>query len=102
RAGIARDSQGILQMMGGWRAGGLGLTILSGIVAAGIVHIVATIALPEFLRPDAFDRVTEHLPVNKLVVFGKPEPESQLVPYQEPDMHFALCRYDVSSGPVSA
>lgn len=89
-------------MTTGWLSGGLGTTVLCGAVAAGIVHIVATFATPELLRPLAYDRITEHLPVNKLVVFGQPEPGSQLVPYQEPDMHFALCRYDVSSGPVAA
>ncbi len=85
-----------------WGAAGLGTTLLCGVVAAGIVHIIATFATPELLRPHAYDRITEHLPANTLVVLGQPEPQSQLVPYQEPDMHFAVCHYDVSSGPVSA
>lgn len=89
-------------MKRGWFAGGLGTTLLCGAVAAGIVHIVATFATPELLRPHAYDQIAEHLPANSLVVFGQPEPGSQLVPYQEPDMGFAICHYDVGSGPVSA
>src|SRR5690606_1491357 len=89
-------------MTRGWFDVGLGTTLLCGIVAAGIVHIVATFATPELVRPHAYDRIAEHLPTNSLVVFGQPEPDSQLVPYQEPDMGFAICRFDVGSGPVSA
>lgn len=89
-------------MTRGWFGGGLGTTLLCGVVAAGIVHILATFATPELLRPHAYDRVAEHLPTNAIVVFGQPAPDSQLVPYQEPDMGFALCHYDVSNGPVSA
>ena len=89
-------------MTRGWFRGGLGTTLLCGVIGAGIVHILATFATPDLLRPHAYDKVAEHLPTNSLVVFGQPGPESQLVPYQEPDMGFALCRYDVSEGPVSA
>ncbi len=86
----------------GWRTGGLGTTLLCGVVGAGIVHIVTTFATPELLRPNTYDRITEHLPANTLVVLGQPEAESQLIPYQEPDMQIAICHYDVSGGPVSA
>ncbi|MCL4765776.1 MAG: DUF1254 domain-containing protein [Hyphomicrobiaceae bacterium] len=86
----------------GWLDVGLAWTLLCGAVAAGIVHIVATFATPELLRPHAFDRIAEHLPANTLVVLGQPTPQAQLLPYQEPDTHFAICSYDVSGGPVQA
>lgn len=89
-------------MMRGWLGGGLVTTLLCGLVAAGIVHILATFATPELLRPHAYDRIAEHLPANSLVVFGQPGPDSQLIPYQEPDMGFAICHYDVGDGPVGA
>lgn len=89
-------------MTRGWLGGGLGTTLIAGVVAAGIVHILATLATPELVRPHAFDRIAEHLPTNSLVVFGQPTPDSQLVPYQEPDTSFAICHYDVTNGPVSA
>ncbi len=89
-------------MTRGWLGGGLGRAIICGVIAAGIVNILATFATPELLQPRAYDRVTEHLPVNSLVVLPRPAPESQLLPYQEPDMHWAVCRYDVSAGPVTA
>ena len=86
----------------GWRTGGFGTALLCGVVGAGIVHIVATFATPGLLRPNTYDRITEHLPANTLVVLGQPEADSQLIPYQEPDMQIAVCHYDVSGGPVSA
>lgn len=89
-------------MTRGWFGGGLLTAILAGLVGAGIVHITTTFATPELMRPNAYDRLVEHLPVNSLVVLPPPSPETQLVPYQEPDMHVAFCHYDISSGPVTA
>jgi len=42
------------------------------------------------------------LPTNSMVVLGQPGPDTQLVPYQEPDTSFAICYYDISNGPVLA
>lgn len=81
---------------------GLGTTLGAGLVAAGIVHILVTFATPQLLRPSAFDRIAEHLPTNSMVVLGQPGPDTQLVPYQEPDTSFAICYYDISNGPVLA
>jgi len=89
-------------MTRGWFGGGLLTAILAGLAGAGIVHIATTYATPELMRPNAYDRLAEHLPVNSLVVLPPPSPETQLVPYQEPDMHIAICHYDVSGGPVTA
>lgn len=89
-------------MTRGWLAGGLGHALLCGLVAAGIVNIIATFATPELMRPSAYERISEHLPTNRMVVLPRTSPETQLLPYQEPDMHMAICSYDVSNGPVSA
>lgn len=89
-------------MTRGWFAGGLGHAILCGLVAAGIVNIIATFATPELVQPNAYERISEHLPANRMVVLPRTSPETQLLPYQEPDMHFAICSYDISNGPVSA
>lgn len=89
-------------MTRGWLAGGLGQALLCGLVAAGIVNILATFATPELLRPNAYERISEHLPANSMVVLPRTGPETQLLPYQEPDMHYAICNYDISNGPVSA
>lgn len=91
-----------MPMTQGWLGGGLGQTILCGVVAAGIVNIVATFATPELLRPSAYDRISESLPENSLVVLPRAGPQTQVVPFQEPDMHLAVCRYDVSNGAVAA
>lgn len=88
-------------MTRGWLGGGLGTTLLCGVVAAGIVNILTTFTTPE-LMPRAYDRITENLPANALVVLPRPGPQSQLLPYQDPDMHLAVCKYDLSAGPVTA
>lgn len=87
-------------MSGRWLDMGLARTVLCGIAAAGIVHICATLATPYFAGATTVQRLSEHLPTNSMLVTGVPTPQSQLLPYQEADMVFALCSYDVKSTPV--
>ncbi len=88
-------------MTGSWFDAGLIRAIVCGLVAAGIVHIGATLATPYMVGPSPYLRISEHLPVNNLIVTGTPTPSSQLIPYQEADMLFAVCSYDASRAPVA-
>jgi uncharacterized membrane protein len=87
-------------MTGSWLDVGLIRALLCGIVAAGIVHICATLATPHVVGPGPYKRMAEHLPVNRMMVVGAPTPKSQLLPFQEADMLFAVCSYDARQGPV--
>jgi len=84
-----------------WLEGSFVRTIVYGLVAAGIVHICATLATPYLLGTGAYDRLIAELPANRIVVLGPPTPQAQLLPFQEPHTHFALCRYDASQAPVA-
>lgn len=87
-------------MSGRWLDIGLVRTVLCGVVAAGIVHIAVTLVTPYFAGATTVQRLAEHLPRNSMMVTGVPTPQSQLLPYQEADMVFGLCSYDVRSTPV--
>lgn len=87
-------------MTGSWLDVGLVRSVLCGLVAAGIVHIGATLATPYMIGPGPYQRIAEHLPVNSMMITGAPTPQVQLLPYQEADMVFALCSYDASRAPV--
>ena len=87
-------------MSGRWLDASLIRALLCGLVGAGIVHICATLATPYMVGAGPYQRLAEHLPVNSILVTGAPTPQSQLLPYQEADMVFAVCSYDASKGPV--
>jgi uncharacterized membrane protein len=75
-------------------------SLLLPAIAAAIVHICATFAIPHLVATSAYDRLAPQLPSNALVVLPPPSPKAQLLPYQTPDMHYAICRFDVSQSPV--
>jgi uncharacterized membrane protein len=75
-------------------------SILLSAIAAAIVHICATFAIPHLIATNAYERLAPQLPSNVLVVLPPPTPNAQLLPYQTPDMHYAMCRFDASQSPV--
>jgi uncharacterized membrane protein len=79
---------------------GLARTLLFGAVGAGIVHICATLAIPHLASTSAYERLVGQLRPHEMVIVPPPTPATQLLPYQEPDMVFAFCRYDAARQPV--
>ena len=74
---------------------------LSAIVLAAIVHICTTFLLPYVYRGDAYTRLTRNLPPNSFVILPQAQPKAQVIPFQMPDMRYAICSFDLSAGPVS-
>jgi uncharacterized membrane protein len=79
----------------GWR------TLVGGLLLGGVVHICYTFAAPLFGSGHAFHQLRGSLPQNKMVVLPPPAPGRQILPYLPPDMLYAVCRYDLTSGPVA-
>ncbi|MFM9938034.1 MAG: hypothetical protein ACKVP7_00895 [Hyphomicrobiaceae bacterium] len=69
-------------------------------VAGGIVHIVATLVIPQFARASAFQRISAGLPFNVLRVLPPASPELTVLPFLAADERIAVCRFNVASGPV--
>lgn len=76
-------------------------TVVLAIVAGAIIHISATLLLPQLARASAFQRLSESLPVNRMRVLRPADASSQPIPYLGPDIRLAVCHYDVSDGPVA-
>lgn len=74
--------------------------ILSAFVAMGILHICATLAAPAMMGRSAFDRLTDLLPLNEMVVLQPITPDFQPLPFLTPDVRYAMCRYDTADAPV--
>lgn len=73
---------------------------LVSLVAGGIIHIAATLVMPLFATANGIQRLANQLPANRMRVLQRATPEAQPVPFIGPDTRLAVCRYDVSDGPV--
>ena len=76
------------------------LLLLGGALLGGIVHIATIIILPRTATLDAYSRLTPIAPVNKVTPLPPPEPGTALMPYMDPAMAVAVCRYDLTQGPL--
>ena len=76
------------------------LWILSGALLGGIVHLVAVLMLPRTATLDAYSRLSPITPVNAVAPVPQPSPQSEVMPFMDPAFATAVCRYDLSSGPL--
>jgi len=76
------------------------LLLLGGVLLGGIVHLATIIILPRTATQDAFSRLTPIAPVNTVVQLPDPSPEKAVMPYMDPAFASAVCRYDLTDGPL--
>lgn len=77
-----------------------GLYIALGVVLVGLIHVVAVLTLPMLAPRDAHARLAALGPVNTMIQLPPPSPGRQVMPMMAPDVRYAVCRYDLSTGPV--
>ena len=76
------------------------LLLFGGALLGGIVHIATIIILPRTATQDAYSRLSRMAPVNTVVALPPPTPESATMPFMDPAFASAVCRYDLSQGPL--
>jgi uncharacterized membrane protein len=76
------------------------LLIFGGALLGGIVHLATVIILPRTATQDAYARLTPIVPVNTVVALPLPSPEKAVMPFMDPAFATAVCRYDLSQGPL--
>jgi uncharacterized membrane protein len=76
------------------------LLILGGALLGGIVHLATVILLPRTATQDAYARLSPMAPVNTVVTLPAPAPEKATMPFMDPAFASAVCRYDLSQGPL--
>ena len=74
--------------------------LLGGIVLGGMVHLATVLALPTTATRDAYSRLTPIAQVNTVVPLPEPAPATALLPFMDPAFAAAVCRYDLSEGPM--
>ena len=76
------------------------LWILSGVLLGGMVHLVAILVLPSTATQDAYSRFAPVAPVNKVTPVQQPSPQREIMPFMDPAIVSAVCRYDLTDGPI--
>jgi len=76
------------------------LLLLGGVLLGGVVHLATVIILPLTATQDAYARLTPIAPVNTVVALPLPSPEKAIMPFMDPAFASAVCRYDLSEGPI--
>ena len=76
------------------------LLALGGALLGGIVHLATIIILPRTATQDAYSRLTRIAPVNTVTPLPAPTPDAAIMPFMDPAFAAAVCRYDLSQGPL--
>jgi uncharacterized membrane protein len=76
------------------------LWLLGGVLLGGIVHLATVLWLPRTATQNAYSRLEPVTPVNAMVVLPAPTPENATLPFMDPAFATAVCRYDLSRGPM--
>jgi uncharacterized membrane protein len=74
--------------------------LLGGLLLGGIVHLATVLLLPKLATQDAYARVAAIAPVNSVTPLLPPSPDDALLPFMDPAFAVAVCRFDVSRGPL--
>ena len=76
------------------------LLFFGGALLGGIVHLATIIIMPRTATQDAYSRLARLAPVNTVTALPAPTPENAAMPFMDPAFASAVCRYDLSDGPL--
>ncbi|MEX0752395.1 MAG: DUF1254 domain-containing protein [Xanthobacteraceae bacterium] len=76
------------------------LWLLGGVLLGGIVHLATVLWLPRTATQDAYSRLRPVAPVNAVAALSAPSSDMALLPFMDPAFAVAVCRYDLSKGPL--
>jgi len=77
------------------------LLLLGGVLLGGIVHLGTILWLPRTATQDAYARLTPAAAqINKMVPLPAASPQNAAIPFMDPAFAVAICRYDLSKGPI--
>jgi uncharacterized membrane protein len=74
--------------------------IVGGVLLGGVVHLVSVLALPRIATQDAYSRLTPLTKLNAVTALPLASPNSAPMPFMDPAFAIAICRYDLSTGPI--
>jgi uncharacterized membrane protein len=75
-------------------------TIIAGVLLGGVVHLVSVLALPRIATQDAYSRLAPITRINAVTPLPLADPNNAPMPFMDPAFATAICRYDLSTGPL--
>lgn len=76
------------------------MVALGAAMIAALVHIVAILVIPLYATRDAYARLSQLGPVNATIALPQSSPQERLIPYGDPAVASAFCRFDLTDGPL--
>jgi uncharacterized membrane protein len=76
------------------------LWVVGGLLLGGLVHLATILLLPSTATRDAYSRLSPMARINAVVPIPEPAPEQAPLPFMDPAFAAAVCRYDLSAGPL--
>jgi uncharacterized membrane protein len=76
------------------------LWVIAGALLGGIVHLVTVLILPATATQDAYSRFSATTQINTVTPVPPPAPQNAIIPFMDPAFAAAVCRYDLSAGPI--
>ena len=76
------------------------LFAVGGLVLGGIIHIAIIFLVPTYSTRDAWTSVGRFGDDNQFHLLPRSEPGTEPLPYLDPSMTYAVCRFSLAKGPV--
>ncbi len=70
------------------------------VILAALVHFIVVLLAPYVGSRDAFARLAPLGALNETVLLPRAGPAERMLPYADPAVAMAFCRYDLASGPI--
>jgi len=74
--------------------------IIGGVILGAVVHLVSVLALPRIATKDAYSRIAPLTRQNVVTAMPAADVGNTLMPFMDPAFATAVCRYDLSTGPI--
>ncbi|WP_298424842.1 hypothetical protein [Rhodoblastus sp.] len=74
--------------------------ILGALFGAVAIHLLTILALPTLWPTAAYRRLALHLPLGETVLLPRPDAASREPTFADPFAALAVCRFDLSQGPL--
>jgi uncharacterized membrane protein len=76
------------------------LWVVGGLVLGGIIHIVTVLGLPRFAPEPAYQRIGAVAIDGEFSMLARATPGVMPLPLLDPAMEHAVCRFNLSKGPI--
>ncbi len=82
------------------RFGETTVAVAAAAILAALVHLTVVLVAPYVAARDAFARLAPLGPLNETIALPRASPAEKMLPYADPAVATAFCRYDLASGPI--